>query len=461
MADDAVVQRRRLAFVLATVLLGGFALVTISGVAGARRDLVLAQSDLDVAREELVARHDEAARAALQRAGRRLASARDRADTAPMRLLASVPVLGSPSRAIADVARAGLEAAAAGRVVLDATTALPTAASTTLDGADLRPFHAAALRSAGALTHAISHLDGARRSLDAPAGAVLPPVAGAARRMQQDVDRARRQLDSARRGLDTLADLSSPEADVRILVLAQDSLELRPTGGYIGSYGVVRFSHAAAVLERYEATEDLPVPQPPAEPPPDLAPFLPGPWQLSNVNWWPDFPTTARAAAEMFRRQGGGDVAGVLALTEHAMARILGAVGPVYVPGYAEPVSDEGFSERVVYEVELKKPQDVPRKRFLIELARVLFDRIFHVPRDRLPALTRALGRSTGNGDLQLWFHDPIRQRRLDGTAVSGVLPRGTGDFLLLADANMAATKANLGLVKDATYRVDRARDGT
>jgi hypothetical protein len=197
------------------------------------------------------------------------------------------------------------------------------------------------------------------------------------------------------------------------------------------------------------------------EPPPDLAPFLPGPWRLSNVNWWPDFPTTARAAAEMFRRQGGGDVAGVVAITEQAMARMVGALGPLSVPGYREPVTEKGFDQRLVYEVELKKPQDVPRKRFLIELARVLFDQMFHTSGDRVPALARALQPAMGNGDIQMWFRDPALQRRLDGTAVAGAVPRTAGDFLLLADANVAATKANLGLVKDVTYRVRRQGDGT
>ena len=452
---------RRLVFLLATVVVGGLVVISAAGIASARRDLSLARTDLEVAQRAALDGQNDDARTALGQARRRLRSARTRATGLPLQLLSPVPLLGSPGRAVVDGARAGLELAAAGNVVLDADAGFPTGASTTLDGADLRPFHGAARRAADALSQALAHVDQAQHVLDGPSGAMLPGVAGPAQKIRAAVDDARRHLEGARRGIDLLAALSSPDADIRILVLAQDSLELRPTGGYVGSYGVLRFSHATATLERYDATEALPPPDPPAEPPHDLAPFLPGPWRLSNVNWWPDFPTTARAAAEMFRRQGGGDVAGVMALTEQAMARLVGALGPVTVPGYGEPVTEKGFDDRVVYEVELKKPQDVPRKRFLIQLARVLFDRMFHVSGDRVPALARALQPAMGNGEIQVWFRDPALQRWVDGTAISGALPRTAGDFLLLADANVSATKANLGLVKEVTYRVRRQGDGT
>jgi hypothetical protein len=149
--------------------------------------------------------------------------------------------------------------------------------------------------------------------LQGPAGAVLPPVSAPARQLRAEIRQARRQLSGARQGLDLLAELTSPGVDARLLLIAQDSLELRPTGGYIGSFGVIHLSHGTVRLERYEDTESLPPPDPPLTPPNDLDPVLPRHWGLSNVNWWPDFPTTAWMAREMFRRQGGGAVDGVVA----------------------------------------------------------------------------------------------------------------------------------------------------
>ena len=55
----------------------------------------------------------------------------------------------------------------------------------------------------------------------------------------------------------------------------------------------------------------------------------------------------------------------------------LGAFGPMHVPGYDRPISEQGFADRVLYEVELKRPFDSPRKKFLIRLSRVVFDQLF------------------------------------------------------------------------------------
>ena len=446
--------------VLATLFLAGIALLAVAHLSAARRHLLLAQGDLKASRAALSQRDDNGASARLDRAAHHLAQARAEATSFPLTALHPIPLLGSPGRATVAAARAGLDGVAAGRGLVAASSSFPTSASAAIDGHDLTAFHTAAVQSQAAVGDAERHLADARAALEGPAGAALPPVSGPARTMRTEVDRSRTELDGVSRGLALLADLTGPTADARLLLLSQDSLELRPTGGYIGSYGVLRFDHGTVDLETYAATEDLPAPVPPVEPPPGLARYLPSFWGLSNANWWPDYPTSAAAAAEMYRRQGGGAVDGVLALTQHATARLVGALGSLTLPGYATPVVEKGFDERVVYEVELKRPQDDPRKKFLVELSTVLFDRIFHLPADRLPAVADAVRASLGAGDIQLWFRDPARERQLAGTAIAGRLPRTEGDFLMVVDAEMAASKANADVTKLIDYRVDRDKDG-
>ena len=445
---------------LATLVVAGVGLLVSSRLAGARTDLLLARSDLQASRRALSQRDDATARERLGRATARLRSAHAKATAGPVGLLGNIPLAGSPVRAAADAARGGLAAVAAGEAVVDASSSFPTSASAAVDGHDLAAFHAAAVRSQEAVSGAGHHLARARAALSGPAGAVLPLVSAPARAMRDEIDRGMRELDGAGRGLTLLADLTGPTTEARLLLLAQDSLELRPTGGYIGSYGVLHFSRGTVALEKYEATEDLPAPAPPANPPPDLARYLPRQWGLSNANWWPDFPTSAAAAGELFRRQGGGDIDGVLALTELASARLVGALGSLKLPSYAEPVVEEGFGRRIVHEVELKRPLDQPRKKFLVELSTAMFDRLFDLPADKLPAVTGAFRHSIAAGDIQLWFADPAWQRQLAGTVVAGALPRTDADFLMVVDSNMVASKANLDLRKEVHYKVERVSGG-
>jgi hypothetical protein len=434
--------------------------IGLAHLVSARRALDLARSHLRAARQGMAEGNRAAASDDLDQAAAELHSASRSAGAFPLAILRPVPLLGSPSRAVGATAEAGLQGVAAGRAAVDALSAFPTAGGQQMRSDDLGAMHDAAEGGQRQLALASRHLGAADRSLSGPAGASLPQISGPARSIRDDLGQSRRSLASAQRGLALMTQLTAPDADLRILLLFQDTLELRPTGGYVGTVGILHLSHGRMTLEQHQASEDLPAPDPPIAPPEDLAPVLPGAWGVSNANWWPDFPTSARMAAELYARQGGGQVDGVLALTENTTRRLLDVLGPVNVPGYAEPVASDGFEDRVVHEVELKRPLDTPRKKFLTELAGVLFDRVTHVPAGELPAVARALDRSTAAGDIQVWFADPARQATLSGTVVAGQLPHTTGDFLMMVDANLSASKANEGLVKHATYRVRSASHG-
>jgi len=447
--------------VLATLVIAAVGMLAAARLSSGRRELLMAVTDLRTTSSAITARQDEVARAGLARAAARLSRANAAAHAFPLGLLGVVPVVGSPGRALAAAVDAGEQGVTASRLLVEAGSSFPTSGTAGLDGHDLGALHTAAVRSQKALDQAAQHALRAESTLKGPAGALLPQVSSPARAMLAELREGRRRIEGAQRGLALLGDLTAPQTETRLLLLSQDSLELRPTGGYIGSYGVIRLSGGTVQLEKYEATEDMPPPEPPMPTPRDLMPYLGRyPWRLSNVNWWPDFPTSARAAQEMFRRQGGGEVDGVVAITEHLLIRILSAIGPLKLPSYAQPVVAEGFDDRVVYEVELKRPLDTPRKRFLIELADVLVGRLFDLPGQQLPAVVGALDQAVGAGDVQMWFANPVQQARIRGAVIAGELPRPSGDFLMVVDANMTASKANAGVVKQASYRVRRDDDG-
>ena len=433
---------------------------TWSALSDARDHLAQARSHLQTARAAMVAGDGSAAREALSRAIARVEAARARGQALPMAALRPIPLLGSAAAALGDITDAGREVVAAARILVTVQESFPISTTAALDGRDLSGFHTASVRSRSGVEAARRHLTAARADLIGPAGALLPPLSGPAKRMLAEIAAAERDLDGTRRGLSVLSHLTDSRSDLRLLILSQDSLELRATGGYIGSFGVLHFSSSTVRLERYEATEVLPEPVDKLTPPLELEPWLPRWWGLSNVNWWPDFPITARVARDMFARQGGGEVAGVVAVTEHAVARLIGALGPLQVPGYAEPVVERGFERRVLYEVELKRPLDQPRKKFLAELSKVLFERLLDLPAGRLPAVSRAVDHSVGAGDIQVWFADPALQELIEGTAWSGKLPAPRGDFLMLVDTNLSGSKANLDVVKEARYQVRRREDG-
>jgi len=434
--------------VLAIVVVG------VARLASARHDLIAARSDLSNGKIALAEGRVADARASFTSAARSLRSARGAAGL-PVSLAGPIPVLGSPGRAVADTAGAGLHVATAGRLLADAADVLPTSGHKGVDGHDLSSLHDAITAASEPFARAGNELRLAAQDLQGPAHAFLPPVSSPARQVQGVVAEARRYLARARDTAALLADLTAPTTDARILLLSQDTLELRPTGGYIGSLGVLHFDHGAVVLERYQSYEELDFPNPPMPAPANLAPWLEGDdWDISNANWQPDFPTVAATAREMYKRSGGGEVDGVVAITERLLIPLLEVVGPVQVPGYTQPVVAQGLEDRILYEVELKRPQDTPRKKFITELSHQMMDRLFRTEAAQVPKIASVMGRAAGTGDVQAWFAAPNRQRALAGTVWAGALPAPDRDFLMLVDANMWASKANRDLVRTVSYTV-------
>lgn len=436
---------------MALVLVGLYAATRL---AAAKREMDAARREIVAARDALMRRDADAALAALDRADRRFAAAISSAGTFPLGLVQPVPLLGTPSRAIDTAAAAGRDATRGGRSLAKAVAALPTSGALGIDGHDLSAVHVAATRSRRAIAEADTAFRAADERLAPLTKSALPPIASAARDLRSELDAAASQLYGGDKVLQLVGDLTAPGTHARILVLSQDTMELRATGGYIGSFGVVDFDGGTARLERYDSFESLPDPQPAVQGP---GQFAAGRWALENVNWWPDFPTTAAAAKDMFRRQGGGDVDAVVAVTEDTMARLVGVLGPIRVPGYERPVTEQGFAQRVLYEVELKRPQDNPRKRFLTELSKIVFNRLLSLDPDEVSPVVDALRASVRLGDVQVWFSDPARQRLVAGSAWSGELPKTDDDFLMLVDTNMTASKANADLIRTVDYRVRRA----
>src|SRR5205807_8794081 len=119
----------------------------------------------------------------------------------------------------------------------------------------------------------------------------------------------------------------------RYLLFSQNPDEVRPTGGFIGTYGVLTAGPDAPVaLDRYEPIENWTTTHTNARVPNDQLDSVfrfrnpPLPQTLANVNAVPDWPKAARLATELWQRGGEEPVDGVLSVTPAFLARILAVV---------------------------------------------------------------------------------------------------------------------------------------
>ena len=118
------------------------------------------------------------------------------------------------------------------------------------------------------------------------------------------------------------------------LLLAQNNDELRPTGGFISSIGVLALNRGIPRLgpleDSYQA-ENWNKPHP--DPPEPLRKYMGlDLWVTRDANWWPDFPTSAKAVGDLYELNQDRRVDGVLAIDVIAAARLLEALTPLELP---------------------------------------------------------------------------------------------------------------------------------
>jgi sortase (surface protein transpeptidase) len=249
----------------------------------------------------------------------------------------------------------------------------------------------------------------------------------------------------------------------RYLILGQNSDELRPTGGFIGTSGVVTFDHGRVVQQRYGSSFDFNVPFDRVVPPPTpLTRFMgAGYWHLREANWAPDFPSTAQQAQYFFRLHSDEPLEGVIALDQDFVAQLLTVVGSISIPGFDEVVTAENVRERLDYQVHVVSGDtEALRKAVVSALFPLLAERLSTLPRERLGDLVVAMNRALAEQDLLIWVDDPAAQQALAALAWDGHLLAAPSDYVFLVNANLGANKINREVEQELDYEVHVDADG-
>jgi hypothetical protein len=294
-------------------------------------------------------------------------------------------------------------------------------------------------------------IQAARGELDAMPQGLVSQLADARNQVQTELTRFQPALDSYLRVQEQLPDMLGMNGPRRYLVLAEDPAELRPTGGFIGTYGLVTFDKGRMTERKFQnvAALDLQPGLPYVEPPSGLKNHLLGtkyPWQLADANWSPDFPTSAQEALKLYTLESGdSQVDGVIALDTYGIDLVLGVTGPVKVPEYGVTVQPGQTTMTALENTRQSATPGVDRKAFLDAFGGELVDAMLATPTARWPDLMKALGNAAGQRQLMVWTKDKGAESLISWAGWDGAVRQDAGDYVEAVDANVAPTsKYNL-----------------
>ena len=202
------------------------------------------------------------------------------------------------------------------------------------------------------------------------------------------------------------------------LFLLENNTELRPTGGFIGTYGTLKVKDGE--IEDF-VTDNIYNLDVPAEsflnidPPEPLKKYLKSErWFLRDSNWSPDFPATAEKALWFYEQERGPvkNFDGVIAVTPTFIESLIELTGELTVQGIT--FNKENFVDTLQYQVEQgyyrQGISDSERKEIIGQLSAMLLDRLLALPQSKWDDFWTTFTNDIEHKQILIYLRDPVAQ---------------------------------------------------
>lgn len=266
--------------------------------------------------------------------------------------------------------------------------------------------------------------------------------------LQQNLFVLQRGIEAFLKSHAVVLELLGSRHDRQYLVMFQNNRELRPTGGFIGSFalvdvsrGEVRKVHVDTIYNPDGQLKDFLVPPAPLQKITDR-------WFTRDANWFADFRTSAQKVAHLFERSAGPTVDGVLAVTPTLLEDLLRFTGPIPMPDYGVTVTAENVTAEtqrlVTYEYDRERNEP---KAFIADLVPEVLSRMTTLPRERWGELTGTLLEALAKKHLLVYLRSEEAETAVVQLGWGGtlpVLPSPSAKGAVLAD-HLGRIEANIG----------------
>jgi len=249
------------------------------------------------------------------------------------------------------------------------------------------------------------------------------------------------------------------------LILFQNNMELRPGGGFIGSYALLTFNKGKIagfkIYDVYDADGQL---KGHVEPPYPIRRYLPSiHWYLRDSNFDVDFSKGAVASAVFLNTEMQQTVDGVIGVDLSFVKNLLEVIGPVKVSDYNQTVNADNF-----YQVTQAHSQDnffpgsTQKKDFLTSFYNALQEKITAQKNLSYLNFAKALIKSINGKHVLFAFNNSSEQAAFAVNGWSSSLVQDNSlsssivtDFVGINEANLGGNKVNYYIARSLSHVVN------
>lgn len=278
------------------------------------------------------------------------------------------------------------------------------------------------------------------------------------------------------------------------LVVAMDSSELRPGGGFQGNYGILEIdggkqsSKSFSLNDTYSLDSTYAInhaqsaaadpncqytmPEPPnyywwwpirCIPPGSGGTYG---WGLRDSNLSPDFPTNARTAMQIAEDGNGvpnnAPLQGEVAFTPALIAQLMALTGNITLPDYNNVTVTPQNLQFEIHDHQLGAQQTAGqgRKQFTHELGSALLAKLKTLHGAALKSVFTIAIKAIESKDLQVYLADPRAELILQQLGMASTIATGNGDGFFVVDTNVGGNKANSFVTEHQTDLVTLTPNG-
>ncbi len=237
------------------------------------------------------------------------------------------------------------------------------------------------------------------------------------------------------------------------LVFFQNPAEIRPSGGFIGSYAEIFVKNAK--IEKIEV-RDIYEPEGWLE----LNVIPPQPlmvtnyrWSARDANWFFDFPLSAEKVIYFLENskiysEKNINFKGAIALNINVLKNILKLTGPVYLKDFDLTINEDNFLIEIQREVEAGEFKKLNEpKKILKVLTPILIEKLNNFSTNQKEDLFKILLENIENKDLMIYFKDENLQKFFNQYYLAGNVyqleDKFFGNYLAVVNANIEGGKSD------------------
>lgn len=288
------------------------------------------------------------------------------------------------------------------------------------------------------------------------------------------IDRVSSLVTDAKPFLEVAPDLMGVNSPKYYFVLFQNDGELRPTGGFMTAYGILKvdkgkitpllsediYSLDAAFRKR------LPAPDPIKNFHKNVPYFY-----LRDMNLSPDFAESMKLFTDHYLNDVAGakkDIDGVIAVDTQLLAALVKVTGPIGVPewgNFSAEIDKRCNCPQIVYRLEEIADKPVStiktnRKAVIAPLMHSILANAFNSPKQKIAELFNVGLTAVQEKHILFYLFDEKSQKAVEAFNMAGRVREYDGDYQLLVDTNFAGAKSNLFIKQKIDEKIEISGSG-